>query len=391
MICYDDKDNFYYGKDESDMKPAKVYFTNMRTDDDNSIPDKLARLIRKAGMLEMPLEGRFTAIKIHFGETGNLSFLRPNYARVIVDAITQQGGTAFLTDCNTLYPGTRKNALEHLETAQRNGFSPLSTGCQILIADGLRGFDEAIVPLSGTKYVHEAKIGRAIMDADNIISLNHFKGHECTGFGGALKNLGMGSASRAGKMEQHNEGKPKVDSQLCRGCRQCAKQCAQSAISFGDDRKAHIDPSRCVGCGRCIGACNFDAISPQDDASNRVLCEKMAEYAYAVVKDRPGFHISIVTQVSPFCDCHGNNDLPIIPDVGMFASFDPVALDMACADACNRQPVIPGSMLDEQLHANAHRHHDHFTDTFPTTSWRDTLVHAQSLGVGTMDYELVTI
>ena len=296
-----------------------------------------------------------------------------------------------MTDCNTLYAGARKDALEHLTSAQTNGYSPLTVGCQILIADGLRGLDEVVVPLTGTKHVTEAKIGRAIMDADNIISLNHFKGHENVGFGGALKNLGMGSGSRAGKMEQHCDGKPEVSAELCRGCGRCARQCAHEAISYDEKRKAHIDHARCVGCGRCIGACNFDAISAGDSHGNRILCEKMAEYALAVVQGRPNFHINIVTQVSPFCDCHGHSDLPIIPDVGMFASFDPVALDAACADACNNQPVIPGSYLDEQLHAHGCAHHDHFTDAFPETSWRDTLRHAEQIGVGALSYELITV
>ena len=375
------------------MQSSKVYFTNMRTSDGDSALDKLHRLISRAGMASMPLKERFTAIKIHFGEPGNLSFLRPNYAKVVVDFIKEQGGKPFLTDCNTLYTGARKDALEHLESAQLNGYSPLTVGCQILIADGLRGLDEAYVPISGQniKHVQNAKIGRAIMDADNILSLNHFKGHENTGFGGALKNLGMGCGSRAGKMEQHSEGKPEVDPELCRGCRQCAKQCAHSAISFGKDRKAYIEHKLCVGCGRCIGACNFDAIQAENSSSNRILCEKMAEYALAVVQGRPNFHINIVTQVSPFCDCHGHSDLPIIPDVGMFASFDPVALDAACADACNRQPVIPGSYLDEQLHSQPECSHDHFTDAFPTTCWRDTLRHAQDIGIGSMQYELITV
>ena len=363
----------------------------MRAGMDDSVLKKLDRLLRRAGITELPLADKFVAVKIHFGEPGNLAFLRPNFAKVVADIVRECGGKPFLTDCNTLYPGGRKNALEHLESAQLNGYSPMTTGCQTIIADGLRGLDEAIVPLTGTKYVKEARIGRAIMDADVIFSLNHFKGHEVTGFGGALKNLGMGSGSRAGKMEQHNNGKPIVDKELCRGCKKCSRQCAHDAISYGPDRKASIDHNKCVGCGRCMAACNFDAIYAEDESAVEQLCEKMAEYALAVVKDRPGFHINIVNQVSPFCDCHGENDVPIIPDVGMFASLDPVALDAACADACNKAPVIPGSYLDEQLKAHGDLHHDHFTNAFPITNWHLTLDHAEEIGVGTKAYELITV
>ena len=159
-------------------------------------------------MMDIDFSNKYTAIKIHFGEPGNLAYLRPNYSKVLVDLIKAQNGRVFLTDCNTLYIGGRKNALDHMESAYVNGFTPYSTGCHIIIADGLKGNDEVAVPVEGGEYVKEAKIGRALMDADIVISLTHFKGHESTGFGGALKNLGMGGGSRAGKMEMHNAGKP---------------------------------------------------------------------------------------------------------------------------------------------------------------------------------------
>lgn len=372
------------------MEPAKVYFTDMRTTSGMNLQQKLERLIRKAGIETIDFEKKFAAIKIHFGEPGNLSFLRPNFAKTVADTVKRLGGIPFLTDCSTLYTGRRKNAIEHLYAAQENGFNPTTCGCQIIIGDGIRGTDEALVPLTGTKLVTEAKIGRAIMDADVFISLSHFKGHEQAGFGGAIKNIGMGCASRAGKMEQHCDGKPEVNPKRCRGCRACARQCAHDAISFDADGKASIDHKKCVGCGRCIGACCFDAIRNRTGTKNARLLARMAEYTYAVVKDRPHFHISIVMQVSPFCDCHAENDTPIIPDVGMFASFDPVALDVACADACNRQPVIGGSYLDEQI-KDGHDHHDHFTSTFPTTNWRSCMEHAESLGVGTQNYELIKV
>ena len=302
------------------------------------------------------------------------------------------GGVPFLTDCNTLYPGRRKNALEHLDAAYENGFTPLSTGCQVIIGDGLRGNDDVEVPVEGAEHITTAKIGKAVMEADVFISLNHFKGHEQTGFGGALKNIGMGCGSRRGKMEQHAEGKPEIDAGRCVGCRRCATQCAHGAISYGADRKAILDLDRCVGCGRCIAVCNFDAIAAGSDCAMEELSCRMAEYAKAVVAGRPHFHISLVVDVSPYCDCHSENDVPILPDVGMFASFDPVALDQACADACMRQQPIPGSVLDENLHKPGFcDHHDHFTNTTPITDWRVCLAHAEKLGVGARNYELITV
>ena len=220
--------------------PAKVYFTNLRTHARESQLDKLKRLIRHAGIEQIDFENKFVAIKIHFGELGNLSFLRPNYARAVADVVKELGGKPFLTDCNTLYVGSRKNALEHIDTAYQNGFTPYATGCQIIIADGLKGTDEALVPVEGGEYVREAKIGQALMDADIVISLTHFKGHEQAGFGGAMKNLGMGGGSRAGKMEQHAAGKPNVATEHCIGCRACEKICAHNAISFDDTREREL-------------------------------------------------------------------------------------------------------------------------------------------------------
>ena len=364
---------------------SKVYWSDMRTPEGGaSLLDKLKKLIRAAEFGTIPMDNKYVAIKMHFGEPGNLAFLRPNWAKVVVDEVKTAGGKPFLTDCNTLYPGRRKDALEHLEAAQENGFSPLTVGCQILIGDGLRGTEEIYVPVEGGEYVKEAKIGAAIMEADVFISLSHFKGHEATGFGGALKNIGMGCGSRAGKMEQHADGKPVVKEKACIGCRRCAKACGQSAISYPQG-KAVIDYNKCVGCGRCIGSCPMDAIQEGQSSSNEMLCRKMAEYAKAVCQNRPCFHISIVTDVSPVCDCYGSNDLPIVPNIGMFAALDPVALDQACADAVNAAPVIPGSCIGQ------HPHGDHFHAANPDTAWAVTLDHAQKLGMGSREYELVKI
>ena len=374
------------------MNPSQVYFTDFHVPVGTSQLQKLRRLIEKAGLGELDLDRKLVCIKMHFGEPGNLSFLRPNYAKVVADFVKDKGGVPFLSDCNTLYAGRRKNALEHLDAAYENGFSPLSTGCQILIGDGLRGTDDVEVPVRGGEYVKAAKIGRAIMDADVFISLTHFKGHEQTGFGGAIKNIGMGCGSRAGKMEQHNAGKPVVKAKRCVGCRACAKHCGQDAITYGADGKALIDQDKCVGCGRCIGVCNFDAIHNPSGDSVQMLNRKMAEYTKAVVDGRPCFHISLVRDISPNCDCHGENDMPILPDVGMFASFDPVALDQACADACLGQEPLPGGQLARRMAEEGFvDQHDHFVNTTEGTEWESCLAHAEKIGLGSRRYELVAI
>lgn len=364
----------------------------MRTRGGASLLTKLQKLVRQAGIETIDMKERYVAIKIHFGEPGNLSYLRPNFAKVIVDQVKSQGGKAFLTDCNTLYVGERKNALDHMDAAYVNGFSPFSTGCQIIIGDGLKGTDDVEVPVEGATYCKTAHIGRAIMDADVFISLAHFKGHEATGFGGALKNVGMGCGSRAGKMQQHNAGKPDVEKTACKSCGACMKICAHSAISFDENRRAGIDHDKCVGCGRCIGACNFDAIYNENGSALDELNCKIAEYTKAVVDGRPAFYVNIVNQVSPQCDCHSENDAAIIPDVGMFASFDPIALDVACADACNKMPMIANSMLgDEMQKEGAHDFHDNFCNCAPTTNWRSCMEHGEKIGLGSQEYELITI
>lgn len=371
------------------MEKAKVYYTDFRTIAfGDGLPTKLKKLIQKAGIGQIDMDGKFVAIKMHFGEQGNISFLRPNYARAVVDVVKELGGKPFLTDCNTLYVGGRKNALDHIESAYVNGFTPYTTGCHIIIADGLKGSDDVAVPVDG-EYVKNARIGRALMDADIVISLTHFKGHEQAGMGGALKNIGMGCGSRAGKMEQHNSGKPFVKQKKCIGCRACARICAHGAPQFGADGKATIDTDKCVGCARCLAVCPKDAIQCLYDEAPAILNKKIAEYTKAVVDGRPCFHVSLVVDVSPNCDCHAENDVPIVPDVGMFASFDPVALDQACADAVLAQTPAPNSALfDEGCDCSSG---DYFHAAHPDTDWAVCLEHAEKIGIGTRAYELIKI
>lgn len=374
------------------MEKSKVYFTDFRTELGDGLCRKLKRLIKAAGFSDMDMEKKFVAIKMHFGELGNMSFLRPNYARAVVDLVKEAGGIPFLTDCNTLYPGSRKNGIEHMYCAWQNGFTPMTVDCPIIIADGIRGTDDVEVPVEGGEYIKAAKIGRAVMDADVFISLSHFKGHEEAGFGGALKNIGMGCGSRAGKKDQHCSGKASVNPSRCRGCKRCMKECANNGLEYDATTKKMHTTDSCVGCGRCIGACSFDAISFKNYAAVHDLDCRMAEYAKAVLDGRPNFHISLVMDISPNCDCHSENDAPILPDIGMFASFDPLALDQACVDACLRAEPLPNSQLSDNMRAaDFHDHHDHFKNSTPESEYLACLEHAEKIGVGSRAYELVRV
>ena len=369
------------------MERSKVFFTDFRCYDGLNQQQKLEKLLLAAGLDQIDFQGKFVAVKLHFGELGNLAFLRTNYSKTVADLVKERGGKPFLTDCNTLYVGSRKNALEHLDTANLNGFSPMSTGCQMIIADGLKGSDDIEVPVIGGEYVKNAKIGRAIMDADIFISLSHSKGHENAGFGGALKNIGMGCGSRAGKMEMHAAGKPVADETLCIGCGACAGICAHGAPIIKDG-KCTVDHTKCAGCGRCIALCPTDAMTPPFDEAFDMLNYKIAEYAKAVVDGRPSFHIVIARDISPNCDCHAENDAPIVPDVGMFASFDPVALDQAVCDAINAQPVLANTMITDR---HAEHDHDRFHAVHPDTHWQSCVEHAKKIGLGTDQYELIRV
>ena len=379
---------------------SKVYFTNLRTNPGSNLLQKLERMVKRAGIEQIDFKDKYVAIKIHFGELGNMAYIRPNYAATIVQLIKSLGGKPFLTDSNTLYTGSRSNAIDHLQTAMVNGFNPISTGCNVIIADGLRGKDEHIVDVQGT-YCPEPKIGAAIAEADIVISMNHFKGHEQAGFGGALKNLGMGSGSVAGKLDMHSTAQPKVDEAKCIGCKICEKHCAHDAIHV-TDKKAVIDYDKCVGCGQCVALCKTEAAEMGSEESGVILNCKIDEYAKAVLKDKPNFHISFIMNVSPECDCWNHNDAAIVPDLGMAASFDPVALDQACADIVNAAPTLK---TDNQLnqksehdhehghdcHCHEHGHDDKFRLLHPNTNWQSGLKYAEEIGMGTREYELIKI
>ena len=377
---------------------SKVYFTNLRASQTGNLLQKLERMVKKAGIDQIDYKDKFVALKIHFGELGNVAYIRPNYAAVIVRIIKELGGKPFLTDSNTLYSGSRDNAVAHIHTAMVNGFNPIATGCDVIIADGLRGKDERIVNVDG-KYCPEPKIGAAIAEADIVISLTHFKGHEMAGFGGAIKNLGMGAGSVAGKLDMHSTAQPKILTDKGIGCKICEKNCNHDAVHV-IDKKAVINYDNCVGCGQCIAVCKNEAAANGSEESGKILNYKIAEYTKAVLKDKPNFHISFIMNVSPECDCWGHNDAAIVPDLGMAASFDPVALDQACVDLVNAAPRLSGNVLEEKMKVYSaeckknmivERDGDKFHILHPNTSWQSGLRYAEEIGLGTREYELVRV
>jgi uncharacterized protein len=372
------------------MPESKVYFTNLRTKPSANLLKKLENLVRKSGIDTIDFDHKLTALKIHFGEPGNLAYLRPNWAAQIVKIVKSRNANPFLTDCNTLYHGRRSNAPDHLEAAFENGYNPISTGCPVIIGDGIKGTDYREIKL-GMEYCDTAKIGSAIADADVIITLNHFKGHEMTGFGGALKNLGMGCASVGGKLFLHSGGSPEIYEENCTGCRICEKNCNYDAIKVGEDKIAHIDYAKCTGCGQCIAVCQYDSARVVWQNASEIINRRIAEYSFAVIKEKPSFHINFILDVSPNCDCWPFNDYPIVPSIGIAASFDPVALDQASADMVTAAPALPGSKIYDSSHNCSMEGDDKFMKTHPDTFWQSALEHGEKIGLGSLKYNLIEV
>lgn len=365
------------------MTKARVYFIDMHASPKQNLLQKFNKLLIKSGIKDIDFNKKLVALKIHFGEPGNLSYIRPNYVKVVADLINENNGLPYLTDCNTLYKGKRSNAVDHLQSAYQNGFNPFATGCHVVIADGIKGHNYREIEIN-QKNCRTAKIGAAITDSDVIISINHFKGHEMSGFGGAIKNIGMGSGSVGGKLEMHSDSKPIINRENCTGCNLCVENCAYEAIQLDDDNIASINYDVCTGCGQCIAVCMYDAPQPKLNAQN--MQEKMVEYAFAVLKNKASFHINFITQVSPYCDCWNYNDIPIVNDIGILASSDPVAIDRASADLVNAAPLVPQSLIGHMKEVK-----DKFSAIFPSTDWKIGLNYAEQLGLGIQEYELIKI
>jgi uncharacterized Fe-S center protein len=368
------------------MKSA-VHFIDLRATVKENFSEKLERLMDTAGIGRIVSQRDLTAIKIHFGEAGNAAFIRPIHVRRVVDTVRRCGGLPFLTDANTLYAGTRSDAVNHLTTAIQNGFAFSVVDAPLVIADGLRGKTEMAVPVAG-KHFSEAFIGTEIVRADALVSVAHFKGHELSGFGGAIKNVGMGCASRKGKMAQHSSVSPKVDVETCVACGDCAERCAQAAIEVGADC-AQIHPERCVGCGECILICPNGAIKIQWNQSVPVFLESMVDYTAAVLQNKAekALFLNFLTDVSPACDCMPVNDAPIVRNIGVLASNDPVAIDQASVDLVNAEPALAGSCLEEHPGPGL----DKFRTIYPKVDWEIQLAYGEKTGLGSRAYDLVRI
>jgi len=366
---------------------STVHFADLRAGLRENLHDKLERLLETAGLDEVVATGDLTAIKLHFGERGGHAYLRPTFVRRVVDQVRALGGKPFLTDSSTLYPGERKEAVSALTCAIENGFAYAVVNAPLLMCDGLRGHSARRVAVSG-EVLQSVDIGLEILEADTLVVLSHFKCHELTGFGGALKNLGMGCSSRTGKLEQHSNVAPVVSEEHCTACGACLKACAHEAIDLAS-AKARIIAERCTGCGRCITICEPQAIRVQWNEQTPLVMKKMAEYACGAVSGKAGklLFVNFVTQVSPACDCYGYSDAPIVPDLGILASTDPVALDQACADLIIQARGLPGTAM-------VHGHEpggDKFRGVHPEIDWEITLAHAARLGLGNRAYELVRL
>ncbi|MCL2480565.1 MAG: DUF362 domain-containing protein [Spirochaetaceae bacterium] len=368
-------------------KTSEVYFIDMGTRSGNNLFDKIKKLILSAGFNDLDLKKKFTALKMHFGEPGNFAYIRPVFVSTISELVKEKGGIPFLTDANTMYTGRRANAVDHLESAEKNGFLSVVTGCPVIIADGLRGTEYKNVEIN-LEYCKYAKIGTVITDSDVIISINHFKGHDMTGFGGALKNIGMGSGSRAGKHDMHSHSKIIINKKECVSCGICIESCAAKAIEFGADSKAHIYEDICTGCGQCVAVCNNGAANMKINSDVDIVIKKIVEYSYAVLKGKKHFHITFIMDVSPNCDCWSHNDTPIVPNIGVLASFDPVAIDKAAADLVNSAPGIVGSQLDKAGYKSGE---DKFLTLYPQSDWKGGIEYAVSLGLGNSKYKLIKV
>ena len=372
-----------------------VFFSDLKVGS-KTLLDKLDALLERTNLKEKIKEKDLVAIKLHFGERGNTAFIRPIFFRRIVDSVKQYKGKPFLTDTNTLYIGTRGEAISHLTTAYQNGFVYSVVDAPLLISDGLRG--NSVVKVTIDKpHFKTVSIAHAIYMADALISVAHFKGHELSGFGGTLKNLGMGCASREGKLSQHSNISPKVKAKVCKGCELCLTTCAHEAISMLPPKAdieskrmaAFIDPKKCIGCGECILTCPTGAVQIQWNETIPIFQKKMVEYAYGAVEKKRGkvLYLNFLTQISPACDCWGYSDTPIVSDIGILCSEDPVAIDQASVDLVNGQEGNRSSKLTKHWNPGE----DKFRALYPKVDWSIQLAYAEEIGMGTRKYELIKI
>ena len=365
---------------------SKVYFAPVRSIKKRSMVARIATLLERAGLKDAVAEGDLVAVKLHFGEKGNTGFVHPVFVREAVTRIKLHGGKPFLTDANTLYSGMRANAVDHLQCAIQNGFSYATVDAPIVIADGIDGRDAVDVRIDGG-YFETVRIGAAAVHADAMVVVTHVKGHEATGFGGALKNVGMGLGCRSAKQRMHADFKPEVVAEKCTACSRCVRWCPVQAIVIGPDRVAQIDYATCYGCGECVAACPYSAIGIQWKTTAKSLQEKIVEHAKGALDGKDGkvVYLSFVTAVSPDCDCWNFSDAPIVGDIGVLASTDIVAIDRAAYDLVTQAVGLPGSRGEGM---------DAGEDKFTTVTGVDgtlAIDYAEKMGLGTTEYELIVI
>lgn len=372
---------------ETNQAPAKVYFADLRARTPNrNRTAKLKKLFEAAGFADVVAKGDLTAVKVHFGERGCDTHISPTHVRAVVDRIKACGGRAFVTDTNTLYSGSRRNAVDHIATAVEHGFDYAVLGAPVIIADGLDSTNVLEVPIAG-KHFQSVKIAGDIVRADSLLVLSHFKGHELAGFGGAVKNLAMGCAPRAGKQDQHCV-RFVVDAKKCVGCEECAAVCPVGAAAM-DGKKAVIDKTLCIGCGECLTVCRKKAMSINWHTEIVPFMERMVEYALGAVTGKQGRvgYVNFLVNVTPDCDCVPWSDAPIVPDIGFLAATDPVALDRACLDLVNEQAACPECKLEHGLPSGE----DKFTALWKWTRGDVTFAHGAAMGLGRPEYELVRV
>lgn len=355
---------------------GEVYYVNADGSQGDGLLERLKRLCREAGLENIITPQDLVAIKMHFGELGNTRMIRPQYLKVLIQLVKAMGGKPFLTDCNTLFYRNRFNAVLHLTTAAFNGFDLTGMGAPVIVADGLRGLDYR--PVRFREGLREAAVGAAIYEADKLLTVTHFKGHDDTGFGGIIKNLGMGAIARTGKQSLHSWVKPVIDQDLCDVCQDCLEVCTRGAIIDKSDMVV-IEPDLCSNCGHCLVVCTRRAI-PINWENNHVNFQKsLVESCAAVLANKLGksFFISFVMDITAYCDCRSWSPLPIIGDIGITAGMDPVSVEQASYDLVNRKISLayPGKSLSD----------------FTGVNGEYMLAYAEELGLGSREYRIIEL
>ncbi|MDD2574311.1 MAG: DUF362 domain-containing protein [Bacillota bacterium] len=354
---------------------SKVWFSTL---EDNTSPDiisqKVVGLYYAAGFEKVFDKDEFAAVKIHFGEKNNTGHINPQWIKPLLDTVKQKRCKPFLTDTNTLYRGQRQNSINHLMQAYQHGFCIENLGVPIIIADGLLSKNYSEVPVDG-KHLKSVKIANDILHSHSLMVLSHVTGHVLTGMGAAIKNVAMGCAPRSGKQIQHADVRPEVKKEKCRACGLCIEWCPRDAIQIYDGA-ARIDIEKCYGCGECIATCRHQAIKYSFKDTSVPLQEKMAEYALGALKGKKGkcCFFNFLTHITKECDCADKAQSKITKDIGILASYDPVAIDKATTD------LLIGKSGKDILR-----------NLWPENDYNVQIKHAEELGLGSGSYELVKV